>query len=130
MKTPPEVNQRGRRQPLPLRLSLRQDVLQPGPSPPIRSGADPSRGCHRHHVSAGFFIAGGPALRGAAGCGAATALGFGVLALPFFFFFFLSAADLDLSSRNSALSSFICFFSAFLRASTCLLAMSIPRRWL
>ena len=77
----------------------------------------------------GFFSAGGSAFRGAAGFGAAASFtsGFLVLALSLFErFFFLSAADFDLSSRNSALSFFICFFSVVLRVSSCLLAMSIP----
>src|SRR4051812_8942854 len=38
-------------------------------------------------------------------------------------FFFFSAAAFAFSSRNSDLSCLICFFSSFLRASTCLLAM-------
>jgi hypothetical protein len=83
----------------------------------------------RNHVSAGFLIAGGPVLRGAAGFGAAAACAFAFLPLRLSFFvcfFFLSAADFDLSSRNSAFSFFICFFSVFLRASNCLSAMSIP----
>ena len=83
-------------------------------------------------MSAGFLIAGRPALRGAAGFGAATALAFGfsAFALYFFCFFFFFPAYLDFRSRNSDFSFFICFFSVFLRASTCLFAMSIPRRWL
>src|SRR3954470_757622 len=65
----------------------------------------------------------------AAGC--AFVFDFFALAPAFFArFFFLSAADFAFSARNSDFSCFICFFSAFLRASTCLLAMLTPRRCL
>jgi hypothetical protein len=90
----------------------------------------------------GFLTGGAAAFCGATGaaafCGAAGAaagsdfvFGFFALALSFFErFFFLSAADFDFSARNSDFSCLICFFSSFLRVSTCLLAISIPRRWL
>jgi hypothetical protein len=56
---------------------------------------------------------------------ALAALGFA--ALDFAAFFFSLSGDLDFSSRSCALSFLICFFSDFLRVSTSVLAMSIPR---